>query len=123
MSRFEKRNKGDNVEFGIMLILIGCGFLAYKMGYLHNNWHWWELFAGATAILGTIRLVRARDIQQFVRAVFQIAFAVVFYAMFENLWGLNFYIHWPILLIGLGLSSLITYAVGPKDKNLNVDRC
>ncbi|MBC3880891.1 hypothetical protein H8K35_01765 [Undibacterium sp. LX40W] len=120
MSRFGKRNNGDHVEFGIMLILVGCGFLAYKMGYINNNWYWWELVAGAAGILGTIRLIRARDLQQAVSAVFQIAFAVVIYGMFENLWGLNFYIHWPILLIGLGLSSLTRYALGSKDK---ADRC
>jgi uncharacterized membrane protein len=120
MSRSGKRNNGDNVEFGIMLILVGCAFLAYKMGYVHNNWRWWELVAGVVAILGTIRLIRARDLQQAVSAVFQIAFAVVIYGMFENLWGLNFYVHWPIFLIGLGLSSLIKYALSPKDTS---DRC
>lgn len=117
MARSDKQHKTDHVEFGIMLILIGCGAMAYKMGYLPYKFTWWELAASFVAVLGAVRLLLARTLYQVISAIFQIGTAGLFYAMFEHLWGLDFRTHWPIFLIVFGLNSILKYAARPKNES------
>ena len=117
MARWNKQHKTDHVEFGIMMVLIGCAAMAYKMGYLPYKFTWWELAASFAAVLGAVRLLLARSLYQVISALFQIGVAGLFYAMFEHLWDLDFRVHWPLFLIAFGLSSILKYAARPKDDN------
>lgn len=117
MARSNKHHKTDHIEFGIMLIVIGCGAMAYKMGYLPYKFTWWELVASLFAVLGTVRLLLARTLYQAIAAIFQIGTAGLFYAMFEHLWGLEFRVHWPLFLIVFGINSILKYVARPRDEH------
>jgi hypothetical protein len=95
------------VEFGVSLIAFGGIFLAAQMGYLSFDWKLSEFFSAAMVILGTIRLLFGGSFSRSLSGLFQIFVGVAVYAMFEHLWDLDFYTHWPLLLIGLGIIHLI----------------
>lgn len=106
-----ERKHRNSVEFGVSLIAFGCIFLAAQMGYLSFSWKWWELFAGALIILGSIRVIFGGSFSRALSGLFQIFTGIAVYAMCEHLWGLNFRTHWPLLLIAFGLGHLLKYLV------------
>ncbi|MBY0574833.1 MAG: hypothetical protein K2P84_14230 [Undibacterium sp.] len=98
----------DHLEFGICIILIGCTLLLDKTGLLFFSWHLWIAFV---ALLGLVRLVRGPNARKRISGLFDIVLAGALYAMLEHMWGLNFFTHWPILVIIWGLAVICKYAV------------
>ncbi len=111
MSNNEKKQARNGLEFGLALIVIGCGILAYKLGFLYITMHWWVLLFAFTIIFGTIRIVAGHSLSRRVSGVFQIFFGATIYAMFEHLWGLNFFTHWPIILVIFGIGHISQYLI------------
>lgn len=110
----EKRKSRDQFEFGVSLILVGIGFLVYQYKLIDIAWHWWQIWAIVATIFGALKIIRGDSAVERISGVFQILLGLTIYAMFEHMWGLNFWVHWPLLLIGLGLSHLLKYAFDPS---------
>lgn len=110
-----------NLITGLTLIFIGGVFLldrldivdARQFWLLNVNqfWHLWPLFI---ALLGVNKMVSAENNAQFVHGTFQVVLAFWLYASLEHLWGWSFRTSWPVLLIGFGLSIVLSGFI--KDK-------
>ncbi|MBR7801323.1 LiaF transmembrane domain-containing protein [Undibacterium fentianense] len=115
-TRVRKTRKSfDQFEFGLTLIVVGCVFLLYQYQIIDLHWRWWTIWALFASLFGSIKIIRGPELSDRIDGVFQIALGLTLYAMFERMWGLNFFIHWPILLIGLGITSLAKYLVRSKE--------
>ncbi len=110
-----------NLITGLTLIFIGCVFLLDRLDIVdvrqfwllnvHQIWHLWPLFI---ALLGINKMVSADNTAQFVHGTFQVVLAFWLYASLEHLWGWSFRTSWPVLLIGFGLSIVLSGFI--KDK-------
>lgn len=109
-SRSKTRKERDQFEFGACLILVGIGFLIYQYKLIDFAWHWWQIWAIIATVFGVAKIIRGDNAVERVSGFFQILLGLTIYALFDHWWELNFYTHWPLLLIGLGLSHLLKYA-------------
>jgi hypothetical protein len=111
----KKHKSGDSFEFGVVLVGIGTVFLLAKFDILDVPQHWWTIAAIFCATLGTIALLRAKNMADAIGAIFQVLLGAWFYISFEHLWGFNFQNSWPFLLIGAGLSNILVYFLSKKE--------
>ena len=96
-----------NLITGLSLIFIGGLFLLDRMDVLdvRHFWHLWPVFI---ALIGINKMVCAERNSQFVHGAFQVVLAFWLYASLEHLWGWSFRTSWPLLLIGFGLSIVLS---------------
>ncbi len=96
-----------NLITGLSLISIGGLFLLDRMDILEIRqfWHFWPVFI---ALMGVNKMVSAEKSSQFVHGAFQVVLAFWLYASIEHLWGWSFRNSWPLLMIGLGLSIVLS---------------
>ncbi len=96
-----------NLITGLTLIAIGGLFLLDRMDVLdvRQFWHLWPVFI---ALTGINKMVSAEKNSQFVHGAFRVVLAFWLYASLEHLWGWSFRTSWPLLLIGFGLSIVLS---------------
>lgn len=111
-----RRDRGDSLWFGVMLILAGTAFLLHRVGVL--PWvvlaHWWPLVVIA---MGAASIVSARSPRKLGSAVTFMLFGVYFLLSDGQYYGLNWGNSWPLALVAVGTGMVvrsIAAAIWPK---------
>jgi hypothetical protein len=96
-----------NLITGLTLICVGSIFLLDRLDVLEVRqfWHLWPVFF---ALFGINKMINAEKSSQFVDGGFEVVLAFWLYASIEHLWGWSFSTSWPFLLIGYGLSVILS---------------
>lgn len=123
MDRMERRRRcrGDDHLFsGLVLIAIGVGALMEQQGYgvlafLKTQWPL------AIAALGVLRLLTARRARHVGSAGFLLVLAGWLYGCETAYLGMSYGNSWPLLLLALGLSKVVSglwdwHAVGREER-------
>jgi hypothetical protein len=105
---------------GLILIGLGAIFFADGRGWLelHKLRSYWPAIIG---LVGLSQMIGARDAGQFAKGSFLVFLSMWLYASLENLWGLNFHNSWPLILIAVGLSKLVSGLAGPDRGDKSAD--
>lgn len=113
---FEKFNdkescSTDHLGFGLMLVIAGTAFLLHKLEIINLfqlPFTWWEIAASLMGLTAIVTIVMAKSYTQLESGIMNLMIALWLYVTFGKLWGFNFTNSWPILLIGFGISQIIT---------------
>lgn len=102
-----------NLITGLALICVGGIFLLDRFDMLdvRHIWHYWPVFI---ALFGANKMISAETSSQFVHGCFQVVLAFWLFISIEHLWGWSFRTSWPLLLIGYGLSFILSGFVKNK---------
>lgn len=104
--RKRRRDDGDSLWFGMMLIFAGVAFLLHHVGVL--PWTmiatWWPLVVIA---MGAASLVAARSPRKLGSAVTFMLFGVYFLLADGRYYGLNWGNSWPLALIAVGAGMIV----------------
>ncbi|MDC8771301.1 LiaI-LiaF-like domain-containing protein [Roseateles albus] len=118
-----KPGKGQvqSVWAGLILIVLGGLFFADNRGWLdlRKLQTFWPAIIG---LLGLGQMLGARNTEQLCRGGLLVFVSAWLYASLEHVWGLNFYNSWPLLLIAVGLSKVITGVFHPSQAGADKDR-
>lgn len=103
-----------NLVTGLILISIGGIFLMdrFEMLDIAQLWHYWPVFI---ALFGISNMICAEKSSQFIHGCFQLILAGWLYVSIEHVWGWSFRTSWPLLLIGYGISIVLSGFI--KNKN------
>ena len=96
-----------NLITGLALICVGGVFLLdrFEMLDVRQFWHYWPVFI---ALFGANQIISAEKSSQFIQGCFQVVLAFWLFISIEHLWGWSFKTSWPMLLIGYGLSIVLS---------------
>lgn len=103
-----------NLITGLTLMFIGSIFLLDRLDILdvRQFWHLWPAFI---ALIGLNKMVSSEKTSQFIHGAFQVVVAFWLYASLEHLWGWSFRTSWPLLVIGFGLSIVLSSFIKNKE--------
>lgn len=110
----------DHLFTGLCLIVIGTVALLEQRGIRVIEWLWthWPL---ALSVVGLVRLVTARDLNQVGSGVFILLLSAWLYACEMAYLGMSYYNSWPVLLVGLGLWKLVLGALSLRQDTVEVE--
>ncbi|MCV2353942.1 DUF5668 domain-containing protein [Paucibacter sp. B2R-40] len=97
----------QSVWAGLILIGLGCLFFADNRGWLdlRQLQSYWPALIG---LVGLGQILGARNADQMSKGGLLVFLSVWLYVSLEQLWGLNFYNSWPLVLIAVGLSKVFS---------------
>jgi hypothetical protein len=116
MNEFRKhhsRDKGGHWATGLIFIGIGSAFLLERLGYIESVTlrQYWPAIIG---LVGAGQMFAARDAAQAAKCAFLVFLASWLYVSIQRLWGLSFQNSWPMVLIAVGLTHIVS---GLSDKS------
>ena len=103
------RGRGSGVLTGVALVVVGALFLMHNLGltYIDFSWHAWPLIL---VVFGLIRLIERSDRSS----------GLWLYVNENAVWGLDYDISWPFLLVFGGLMMVgkaMRGRAAPPDEN------
>lgn len=115
---FKELTRRDNSRHwvaGLILIGLGTVFLLERLGAVESNAirQYWP---GIIAIVGAGQLLAARDAAQAAKGAFLIFLACWLYVSIQRLWGLSFQNSWPMILIAVGLTHIVSGLSAKSEK-------
>ncbi|MCV2370877.1 LiaI-LiaF-like domain-containing protein [Roseateles oligotrophus] len=113
-ARCAPKGRYQSITAGLILIGLGCLFFADNRGWLELRklQSYWPAIIG---LIGLSQMIAARNADQMAKGGLLVFLSAWLYASLEHLWGLNFFNSWPLLLIALGLSKVISGLFKPDD--------
>ena len=105
MNRHSSRQSTWRIAFGVVLLLLGIGFLLVNFYVIDIGpvWRFWPLIIVA---LGLSRLLQAETPWERRRGFLWTFIGLWLFVSVAHVFGLSFHDSWPILLIGLGISMV-----------------
>ncbi len=120
LDRRSRKGRQQSVWVGLVLLGLGCLFFADNRGWLdlRKLQSFWPALIG---LVGLGQMIGAHNADQMIKGGLLVFLSAWLYVSLEQMWGLNFYNSWPLLLIGVGLSKVIGGLLKPSaaaaDKN------
>ena len=111
------RHKGGHWGTGLILIGIGSVFLLERLGYIESvtlRQYW----PGIIGLVGVGQLFAARNAAQAVKGAFLVFLACWLYVSIQRLWGLSFQNSWPMVLIAVGLTHIVSGLSAKSEKRM-----
>lgn len=92
--------------WGALMMVAGILFLLDWINLLDIA-QLWQYWPALLVIFGLNKLIDPQSARQFLSGLWMINFAAWFYVSNQELWGLNFYNSWPLLLIACGAGMVL----------------
>lgn len=111
------RDKGGHWATGLILIGIGSLFLLERLGYIESATvrQYWP---GIIGLVGAGQLFAARDAAQAAKGAFLVFLGCWLYVSIQRLWGLSFQNSWPLILIAVGLTDIVSGLSAKSEKRM-----
>ena len=100
----------SRMGWGVVLVLIGCGFLAEQMNWLppwSSDFEWWPLI---TIAFGLAHLLAGRTARRTGNGVMLLLLGVWFLVVTNGWYGLTWHNSWPLALVAVGM-GMVTHAL------------
>ena len=112
-----RQDKSRHWVTGLILIGIGSVFLLERLGYVESvtlRQYW----PGIIALVGAGQLLAARDAAQAAKGAFLVFLACWLYVSIQRLWGFSFQNSWPMILIAVGLTHIVSGLSAKSEKRI-----